>query len=126
MTRKYLLYIFGMLLAAFALLTFYLSGSVIFNLFGMRAKQGDFVWTVIWGNFMASLLYFVAVYGFFTRKSIARKALSVALFVLLITGILLFIHIQNGGVYMSKTPKALLFRFVVTLFFFLSAKKTMA
>ena len=124
--HKYLPYIVGTFLGVFALLTLYLSGSVIFDLFGMRAKQGDFVWTVIWGNFIASMLYLMAVYGFFARKRIASIALLVALVVLLTTGILLFIHIHNGGIYMTKTPKALLFRFVVTLFFFISAKKTIA
>lgn len=120
--KKYSFYLLGTLLAAFGLLTLYLSGSVIFDLFEMRTKQGDYVMPVIWANFIASLLYLVAVYGFFTQKKIACKALMIALIVLLIGGAGLYFHIHSGGVYMTKTPKALVFRFTVTLFFFGMAK----
>lgn len=120
--KKYSFYLLGTLLAAFGLLTFYLSGSVLFDLFEMRAKQGDYVNYVIWANFIASLLYFVAVYGFFTHKKVACKALLLALIVLVLGGIGLYFHIQSGGVYMNKTPKAIGFRFGVTLFFFGMAK----
>jgi len=121
--RKYLPYLLGILLAAFALLTLYLSGSILFDLFDMRTKQGDFVWVVIWGNFIAALLYLIAVYGFFTQRKIAYKALAIALVVIVLAGVGLFFHIHSGGSYMTKTPKALVFRFVVTGLFFWGAKK---
>ena len=121
MKRK-ILYLLGVLLTVFALLTLYLSGSIIFDLFGMRAKQGAYVNYVIWANFIASWLYLIAVYGFFTQNQLACKALMLALIVLILGAVGLYIHIHSGGVYMEKTPKALGFRFVVSLFFFGMAK----
>jgi hypothetical protein len=41
--KKTLPYIIAILLAAFGLLTLFLSSSVIFDLFGIRAKEGNFV-----------------------------------------------------------------------------------
>jgi len=122
-------YILGIALGAFGLLTLYLSGSIIFDLFGMRAKQGDYVMLVIWVNFTASLLYLFASYGFFKQKKQTTLVLGTALVVLILGYIGLQIHINSGGIYENKTPKALLFRFSVTLIFvlfsyFLITKKT--
>jgi len=123
--QKYRLYIAGILLAAFALLTLYLSGSILFDLFGMRAKQGDYVMFVIWVNFIAGLLYLLASYGFFAEKIWTSKILILAILILITGGIGLYIHINSGGVYMPKTIKAIAFRMGVTLIFLgISYKKT--
>jgi hypothetical protein len=122
--RKYSLHIAGFILGIFALLTFYLSSTVILDLFGMRAKQGDYVPIVIGANFIASLLYFGAVYGFIKRRKWTTHILELALLAIIVGGIGLFFHIQSGGAYEVKTPKALAFRFTVTgLFTLLSYYK---
>jgi hypothetical protein len=41
--KKILPYLFATLLAGFGLLTLFLSTSVIFDLFGIRAKEGNYV-----------------------------------------------------------------------------------
>jgi hypothetical protein len=120
--KKYIPYILGILIAIFGLLTLYLSGSVIFDLFDMRTKQGDYVLPVIWANFIASIFYLIAAYGFFTKQKITCKVLMIALITIVFGGVGLYFHIKSGGTYMPKTIKALGFRFTITLLFFTFAK----
>lgn len=119
--KKYSFYILGILLAAFGLLTLFLSGSVLFDLFGIRAKEGNYVLLVVWANFIASFLYLFAAHGFIKQKKQTTLFLALSL-VVLITGFLgLLIHINSGGIYEEKTPKAMVFRSGVTLLFLLSS-----
>ena len=107
----------GTLLAAFGLLTLFLSGSVIFDLFGIRAKEGNYVLIIVWANFIVSFLYLSAAYGFFKQKKWTTKLLGLAVLVLVIGGIGLFFYINSGGIYEAKTPKAMVFRTGITLVF---------
>ena len=116
--KNIIIYLIATFLGVFALLTLYLSGSIIFDLFEMRAKQGDYVMPVIWANFIASLLYLVAAFGFIKQKKHTSKILALAFIVLIIGAVGLYLHINSGGVYMQKTIKAIGFRMGVTLVFF--------
>lgn len=111
------LYVLGVVLAAFGLLTLFLSGSVLFDLFGVRAKQGNYVLIIIWANFIVSFLYLFAAYGFIKQKRWTTMLLGIALVVLILGSIGLIIHINSGGIYEVKTPKAIAFRISVTLVF---------
>ncbi|MGB5555923.1 MAG: hypothetical protein WBM83_14800 [Flavobacteriaceae bacterium] len=108
-------------LTAFALLTLFLSSSVIFDWFGIRAKEGNYVPFVVWTNFIVSWLYLLAAYGFIKLKKWAHKILVAAALILIIALIGLFFHIQNGGLYETKTIGALFFRTSLTLVFALLA-----
>ena len=55
--KKALPYLIAAILAAFGLLTLFLSSSVIFDFFGVRAKEGNYVLFVVWSNFISSILY---------------------------------------------------------------------
>jgi hypothetical protein len=66
--KKTLLYTLPILLTGFGLLTLFLSTSVIFDLFGIRAKEGNYVLFVVWSNFISSILYLLAAYGFIKSK----------------------------------------------------------
>jgi len=112
-------YIAGTILAAFGLLTLFLSSSVIFDLFGIRAKEGDYVLLVVWANFIASFLYLFGAYGFFKQKKQTTLALAISLVILILGSIGLIIHINLGGIYEAKTPKAIVFRTSLTLVFLL-------
>jgi hypothetical protein len=113
------LYIVATILAAFGLLTLFLSGSVLFDLFEIRAKEGNYVPLVVWANFIASFLYLVTAYGFFKQKKWTTMLLGISLVVLILGSTGLFIHINAGGIYEEKTPKAMAFRTIVTLLFLL-------
>ncbi|HLT50779.1 MAG TPA: hypothetical protein VKZ93_02415 [Arenibacter sp.] len=56
-------YLSAVILIGFGLLTLFLSTSVIFDLFDIRAKQGNYVLFVVWSNFICSMLYLFAAYG---------------------------------------------------------------
>ena len=115
--KKYIPFLSSLILAGFGLLTLFLSSSVIFDWFGIRAKEGNYVLFIVWANFISSLLYLISTYGFLKIKSWTFKALSVATVILIVALIGLFIHIYSGGIYETKTVFAMLFRISVTIAF---------
>ena len=115
--KRNIRYIAAFILAAFALLTLYLSASIIFDLFGVRATEGDYVLTVVWANFTCSIIYLFAAYGFIKAKKETVLLLAIAILVLVSAFILFGIHIYTDGVYMTKTIGALIFRISLTVVF---------
>lgn len=109
--------ILAALLAAFAAVTLFLSGSVILDLFDMRAKEGNYVPLVVWANFICSLLYLAAAHGLVKLKRWSYKILIAAAGVLFIALAGLLIHISLGGLYETKTIGAMVFRISITLVF---------
>ena len=109
------------LLIAFALLTLFLSSSVIFDWFGIRGKEGNYVLLVVWANFISSILYLAAAYGFLKQKKLTFKILNLSASILIMALVGLFIHINSGGLYETKTIGAMIFRIIVTLAFVLLA-----
>jgi hypothetical protein len=110
-------YAAAVIIAAFGLITLFLSSSVIFDLFGMRAKEGDYVLFVVVANLVSSLLYLLAVYGIIINKTWTTKVLSIAVVLLLMAFAWLFVHINIGGIYETKTISAMVFRITITLLF---------
>lgn len=111
----------AIILAIFAVLTLFLSSSVIFDWFGIRAKEGNYVLFIVWANFIASILYLIAAYGFIKKTKWTFWVLILALGILLIAFIALQSHIDTGGIYEAKTVKAMIFRMMITLIFSLVA-----
>ncbi|MFK5878746.1 MAG: hypothetical protein QM478_04530 [Flavobacteriaceae bacterium] len=106
-----------LVLVAFALLTLFLSSSVIFDWFGIREREGNYVLVVVWANFISSLLYLFSAYGIIKQKKWAIKPLIISAIVLIIVGTLFYFHINSGGIHETKTIGALTFRTVITLVF---------
>lgn len=104
----------AILLLFFALATLYMSASVIFDLFGVREQEGNYVPFIVWANFICSLIYLPAAYGLFTRKQWTALLLLVATGILVAGFIALLFHINSGGLYEEKTVKAMVFRTVLT------------
>ncbi len=119
--NKIIRYGTAVLLTAFALLTLFLSSSVILNLFGVRAMEGNYVLSVVWANFFSSLLYLLAAYGFLKARSWTYGVLALSFFVLLTGSVAFALHINAGGLYEEKTIGALFFRSTLTLIFTLIA-----
>lgn len=111
----------AVILLLFALATLFMSSSVIFDWFDIRAKEGNYVLFIVWANLICSLLYLPAVYGFTKSKKWTFPVLITALIILVIAFIALQFHINNGGIYEPKTNKAMLFRMLLTLVFSLIA-----
>ena len=123
MKSSIFLYTAGTILAFFGLVTLFMSTSVIFDLFGIREKEGNYVLFVVIANFICGILYMVAAYGLFLNKNRATTILSIATAILLITFIALAFHIFRGGIYEKKTIAAMSFRTLLTIGFTLVAKK---
>lgn len=119
--KKLLLYLGIALLTGFGLLTLFLSSSVIFDWFSIRAKEGNYVLFVVWANFLSSLLYLIAVFGLLTSKKWTYKILGFSILILTAAFIGLLFHIQSDGMYETKTVGAMVFRIVMTLSFALLA-----
>lgn len=115
--KKILPYLFAIILAGFGLLTLFLSTSVIFDLFGIRAKEGNYVLFVVWSNFISSILYLFAAYGFIKNKKLTATLLGISTLILIAAFIGLKIHASSGGIYEEKTIDAMIFRISVTLVF---------
>lgn len=115
--KKTLRYLIIVALAGFGLLTLFLSASVIFDLFGIRAKEGNYVPLVVWANFISSILYLAAAYGLFKMKKWPVGLLAISAVVLVAVFIGLKIHISEGGLYEAKTVNAMIFRIGLTILF---------
>lgn len=115
--KKYIPYSLAFILTAFGLLTLFLSTSVIFDLFGIRAKEGNYVLFVVYSNFISSIIYLFAAYGFIKRKKWTTTILGLSFLILIVAFIGLNFHINSGGIYEIKTFNAMIFRTAITLVF---------
>jgi hypothetical protein len=111
----------AVILTLFALLTLFLSTAVIFDLFGIRAKEGNYVLFVVWSNFISSILYLFAAYGFIKNKKWTTSLLGISTLILITAFVGLKIHASSGGIYETKTIGAMIFRISVTLVFAITA-----
>ncbi len=117
-------YITLFILSAFAIVTLFMSSSVIFDWFGIREKQGHYVSFVVWANWLCGFIYLCSVYGLLKSKPWTTKLLGFSAFILIVTFLRLLIYINSGGIYETKTLYALLFRVSVTLLFFFIAYRS--
>jgi len=115
--KKVFPYIIVISLVGFGLLTLFLSISVILDLFGIRAREGNYVLFVVWSNFICSILYLFAAYGFIKSRKWTTILLGISTLMLIAAFIGLNIHASSGGIYETKTIGALIFRILVTLVF---------
>ena len=115
--KKYVLNTSAVILTAFGLLTLFLSTSVIFDLFGIREKEGNYVLFVVLSNFISIILYLFAAYGFAKSKKWTATLLGISTIILIAAFIGLKIHANSGGIYETKTIGAMIFRIAVTLVF---------
>lgn len=117
MKSKMIVYITGAVIAFFGIITLFMSTSVIFGLFDIREKEGNYVLFVVIANFICAFLYLAAAYGFFTWQKWTTGVLNAAVGVLIITFIALGVHIYSGGIYEHKTVAAMTFRTLLTITF---------
>ena len=102
-------------LIAFGLLSLFLTSSVIFDLFGIRAKEGNYVLFIVWANFISAILYLAAAYGLIKQQRWPAFALGASFLILIVAFIGLKSHISEGLAYEMKTVSAMIFRISITL-----------
>ncbi|WP_223267177.1 hypothetical protein [Polaribacter sp. IC073] len=98
-----------------------MSSSVIFDWFGIRAKEGNYVLFIVWANFISGFFYVAAAYYFFKNNKRVFPILIFVLILLIIAFITLQFHIKNDGIYELKTVNAMIFRMMFTFVFSLTA-----
>ena len=86
-------------LSLFAVVTLFMSSSVIFDWFGIREKEGNYVPVVVWSNLLASVLYLISTYAAVKFKNYTGILLISALAILVLAYIALGFHIRSGGNY---------------------------
>lgn len=104
----------AVIITLFALITLFMSTSVIFDLFRIREKEGNYVLFVVVSNFIAGFLYLFSAYGLFTEKRWTTKLLLTITVILIVSFIGLLIHANAGGIYEQKTIKAMITRIAIT------------
>lgn len=115
--KKLIPKITAIVIIAFGLLTLFLSTSVIFDLFGIREKEGNYVLFVVWANFVSSILYLFSGFGLLKFKKWTTILLGSSFVILTVAYVGLQFHILSGGIYETKTNGAMLFRMALTLVF---------
>lgn len=115
--KKALTYFLIAILIAFALLTLFLSSSVIFDWFGIREREGNYVLFIVWANFVSSIIYLLSAYGLFQLKKWTYILLGTSAIILVAAFIGLYFHIDAGGIFETKTVGAMLFRTCLTIAF---------
>ena len=121
--RSIIRYALAAILLAFGALTLFLSSAVILDLFGMRAKEGNYVNFVVWANLFASCAYLLAAIGLLQEKPVGPgRLLLFATVILIAAGIGFAFHISGGGIHEQHTIVALVFRTSLTAVFFLMAR----
>ncbi|MBW7867676.1 MAG: hypothetical protein H3C31_05060 [Brumimicrobium sp.] len=101
-------------LIVFGGVTIFMSTSVVFDLFGIRAMEGNYVPFVVYANMVCGYMYIIAALLYLKRPLTTAKILLVCTSLLIITFSAFLIYIQNGGVHELKTIKAMTFRVVIT------------
>ncbi|MEO9210571.1 MAG: hypothetical protein ABI208_05705 [Ginsengibacter sp.] len=117
MKSKIILNTSGVIIALFGIATLFMSTSVIFNLFNIREKEGNYVLFVVYANLICSILYLASAYGFFTKKKWTVITLVTSIGVLILAFIGLGIYIFSGGIYELKTIDAMALRTLLTVGF---------
>lgn len=115
--KNYIPFVLAFFLSVFGILTLFLSTSVIFDLFNIRAREGNYVLFVVWSNFISSILYLFASYGLLKSKKWTATLLGISTAVLTVAFIGLKIHANFGGLYETKTIGAMVFRISVSFIF---------
>lgn len=119
--KKALNYILPLLLVLFGLLTLFLSSSVIFDWFGIREKEGNYVLFIVWSNFVSSLIYIIAAFGVLKRQKWAIYLLAISTAILAIAFACFLYYINSGGIHETKTIGAMVFRTSITIAFTFTA-----
>lgn len=110
-------------LVIFGLMTVFMGGSVIFDLFGIRAREGNYVPFVVHINFICGFLYLLSAFAIITQKNWPVVPIAIALVLLILGSFGLWQHIESNGLYEQKTIYAMVFRTLLTLTFILTFSK---
>lgn len=105
----------SLLLTLLGSVTVFLTLSILFDVFGIREKEGHYVLFIIYANLACGILYLYAAYANWKNQKYSNYSLVLATLILIIAFIFLLTYINDGGIYEKKTVKAMIFRMAFTM-----------
>lgn len=116
-------------LLLFGAVSIFMTTSIIFDLFGIREKEGNFVYFIIYANLICGLIYLFVAYLIWKNIKVATYGLALASLILVSAFAVFLNYINQGGVYETKTVFAMGFRSSITIIlmgisFYLMRKET--
>ncbi len=94
----------------------FMASSVIFDWFGIREMEGNYVSFVVYANLICGIIYLYGAYDLIKKPKRAAWLLTFATGLLVIVSVAFAIYIYLGGVHEEKTVFALIFRTSITAF----------
>jgi hypothetical protein len=110
--------ILSSLLALIGVVSVFMTLSIIFDLFGIRKMEGNYVLLIVYTNFLCGLIYIYAALTLWKHLVNSTISLALATALLIAAYIWFTYYIQAGGVYEEKTLKAMTFRTIFTAVMF--------
>lgn len=107
-------YSISVVLTGFGALSVFLTLSIIFDLFGIREKEGNYVLFIVYANLICGILYLMAAFQNWKEKKSSVYLLSIATIILIVAYSALLAYVKQGGIHEAKTLNAMLFRIVFT------------
>jgi hypothetical protein len=107
----------ALLLAIFALVSIFLTCSLIFDLFGIREREGNYVPFIVYANFGCAMLNLLSAYGMYKKLTLATVCLFISAGIILVAYIGLIFYIKAGGIFEPKIIGMMLFRMALTILF---------
>ncbi|MCC6384018.1 MAG: hypothetical protein LC117_09115 [Bacteroidia bacterium] len=112
---KLLKIIHTFLLACLGAVSVFMTLSVIFNLFGIREIEGNYVLFVVYSNLVCGIIYLCAAIANWKNLTFSFYIMVLASLILIVTFIFFGVYITGGGIYEAKTVKAMTFRTIFTV-----------
>jgi hypothetical protein len=106
----------SVLLLLIGVVSLFMTLSIVFDLFGIREKEGNYVLFVVYANLLCGTLYVATVFTNWKKNYKWSFILLALAFMVLVVAFYFFKeHIAQGGIYEPKTVKAMSFRTLFTL-----------
>lgn len=112
--NKILRSLLSIVLFGFGILSTFLTISIIFDLFGIREKEGNYVLFIVYANLICGLIYIISAVKNWKGQKSATAFLAGATFILFLAFIALQVYVSQGGVHEEKTLSAMVFRIGLT------------
>lgn len=112
---KTLKIIYSVVLTLFGGLSLFMTLSIIFDLFGIRAMEGNYVLFIVYANLICAVIYLFAAYAVWKSPEYGAYSMALASLILILAFVALQIYINKDGIYEVKTVKAMIFRTMITV-----------
>ena len=113
---KALRYIVVLLLIILGGATVFMATSIIFDWFGIREMEGNYLPLIVYANLVCGLIYLYAAYSLIKKQKLAAWLLTFATGILVLASIAFAVYVYQGGIHEKQTVIALIFRTSITAF----------